>query len=114
LYSKVGVSSATCIAPRISCRPNRHITTPELKKAWQEGRKELFYPTKNLRPNPRRAGLDESVVHVVRLPYPATTHAGEHTLPATRVALAIGRSSAKALSPCTVKSVAAPQTVEMF
>jgi hypothetical protein len=33
----------------------------------------------NLRPNPRRTGLDESVFHAVRLPYPATTHAGEHT-----------------------------------
>ena len=26
------------------CRPDWDITTPELKKAWQEGRKELFYP----------------------------------------------------------------------
>src|SRR5262249_424200 len=26
------------------CRPGWDITTPELKAAWQEGRKELFYP----------------------------------------------------------------------
>jgi len=26
------------------CRPDWEITTPELKAAWQEGRKELFYP----------------------------------------------------------------------
>jgi hypothetical protein len=26
------------------CRPDCDITTPELKLAWQEGRKELFYP----------------------------------------------------------------------
>jgi hypothetical protein len=26
------------------CRPGRDITTPELRKAWQVGRKELFYP----------------------------------------------------------------------
>jgi hypothetical protein len=26
------------------CRPDWDITTPELKSAWQEGRKELFYP----------------------------------------------------------------------
>ena len=26
------------------CRPDWDITTPELKKAWNEGRKELFYP----------------------------------------------------------------------
>jgi peroxiredoxin len=26
------------------CRPDWDITTPELKAAWQEGRKELFYP----------------------------------------------------------------------
>jgi hypothetical protein len=26
------------------CRPDRDITTPELKVAWQQGRKELFYP----------------------------------------------------------------------
>jgi hypothetical protein len=44
LYSKAGVSSATCIAPLIPCRPDWDITTPELKKAWQEGRKELFDP----------------------------------------------------------------------
>jgi hypothetical protein len=44
LYSKAGISSATCIAPLISCRPGWDITTPELRKAWQEGRKELFYP----------------------------------------------------------------------
>jgi hypothetical protein len=24
------------------CRPDWDITTPELKKAWEEGRKELF------------------------------------------------------------------------
>ena len=27
------------------CRPDWDITTPELKAAWQQGRKELFYPT---------------------------------------------------------------------
>ena len=26
------------------CRPDWDITTPELKAAWQRGRKELFYP----------------------------------------------------------------------
>jgi hypothetical protein len=26
------------------CRPDWDITTPELKAAWQQGRKELFYP----------------------------------------------------------------------
>jgi peroxiredoxin len=26
------------------CRPDWNITTPEMKQAWQEGRKELFYP----------------------------------------------------------------------
>jgi len=26
------------------CRPDWDITTPELKTAWQQGRKELFYP----------------------------------------------------------------------
>jgi peroxiredoxin len=26
------------------CRPDWDITTPEMKAAWQEGRKELFYP----------------------------------------------------------------------
>ena len=26
------------------CWPDWDITTPELKAAWQEGRKELFYP----------------------------------------------------------------------
>src|SRR6201985_1965887 len=26
------------------CRPDSDITTPELKKAWGEGRKDLFYP----------------------------------------------------------------------
>lgn len=26
------------------CRPDWDITTPELKAAWEEGRKELFYP----------------------------------------------------------------------
>ena len=26
------------------CRPDWDITTPELKAAWKEGRKELFYP----------------------------------------------------------------------
>jgi hypothetical protein len=26
------------------CRPDWDITTPELKSAWQQGRKELFYP----------------------------------------------------------------------
>jgi hypothetical protein len=26
------------------CRPDWDITTPELKVAWKEGQKELFYP----------------------------------------------------------------------
>ncbi len=26
------------------CRPDWDITTPELKAAWENGRKELFYP----------------------------------------------------------------------
>ena len=26
------------------CRPDWDITTPEMKQAWQEGRKDLFYP----------------------------------------------------------------------
>lgn len=26
------------------CRPDWDITTPEMKRAWQQGRKELFYP----------------------------------------------------------------------
>ena len=26
------------------CRPDWDLSTPELKAAWQEGRKELFYP----------------------------------------------------------------------
>jgi hypothetical protein len=26
------------------CRPDWDITTPELKKAWNEGRKDVFYP----------------------------------------------------------------------
>jgi hypothetical protein len=26
------------------CRPDWDITTPELRAAWKEGRKELFYP----------------------------------------------------------------------
>jgi len=26
------------------CRPDWDITTPEPKEAWQQGRKELFYP----------------------------------------------------------------------
>ena len=40
------------------CRPDWDITTPELKAAWQQGRKDLFYPYgKNVRSNARRAGL---------------------------------------------------------
>ncbi|MEK1890021.1 MAG: hypothetical protein AAAB35_21150 [Phyllobacterium sp.] len=27
-----------------NCRPDWDITTPELRTAWKEGRKELFYP----------------------------------------------------------------------
>jgi hypothetical protein len=27
-----------------NCRPDWDITTPELRAAWQQGRKELFYP----------------------------------------------------------------------
>jgi hypothetical protein len=26
------------------CRPDWDITTPEMKAAWQQGSKELFYP----------------------------------------------------------------------
>jgi hypothetical protein len=26
------------------CRPNWDITTPEMKEAWRQGRKEVFYP----------------------------------------------------------------------
>jgi hypothetical protein len=26
------------------CRPDWDITTPEMKAAWQQGRKEFFYP----------------------------------------------------------------------
>jgi len=26
------------------CRPDWDITTPEMKAAWQQGQKELFYP----------------------------------------------------------------------
>ena len=26
------------------CRPDRDITSPELKAAWERGRKDLFYP----------------------------------------------------------------------
>ena len=28
----------------MKCRPDWDISTPELKAAWQAGRKELFYP----------------------------------------------------------------------
>jgi hypothetical protein len=36
------------------CRPDWDITIPELKAAWQQGRKELFYPYgKNVRPDTR-------------------------------------------------------------
>ena len=36
------------------CRPDWDITTPELKEAWQQGRKELFLSLRqNLRPNNR-------------------------------------------------------------
>ena len=31
-------------AVTMKCRPDWDITTPELKTAWQQGRKELFYP----------------------------------------------------------------------
>jgi peroxiredoxin len=31
-------------AVTMKCRPDWDITTPEMKAAWQEGRKELFYP----------------------------------------------------------------------
>jgi peroxiredoxin len=31
-------------AVTMKCRPDWDITTPELKAAWQQGRKELFYP----------------------------------------------------------------------
>ena len=35
------------------CRPDWDITTPELKAAWQQGRKELFYPYGKPTPNYR-------------------------------------------------------------
>ncbi len=31
-------------AVSVKCRPDWDITTPELKAAWRQGRKELFYP----------------------------------------------------------------------
>ena len=31
-------------AVTMKCRPDWDITTPESKAAWQQGRKELFYP----------------------------------------------------------------------
>jgi hypothetical protein len=31
-------------AVSMKCRPDWDITTAELKAAWQQGRKELFYP----------------------------------------------------------------------
>jgi hypothetical protein len=31
-------------AVSMKCRPDWDITTPEVKAAWQQGRKELFYP----------------------------------------------------------------------
>ena len=40
------------------CRPDWDITTPELKAAWQQGRKELFYPYgKSFCSNSRRTEL---------------------------------------------------------
>ena len=46
------------------CRPDWDITTPELKAAWQQGRKDLFYPYgKNVRPNSRRTGLGAKYVN---------------------------------------------------
>ena len=40
------------------CRPDWDITTPELRAAWQQGRKELFYPYgKTSTPNLGRTGL---------------------------------------------------------
>jgi hypothetical protein len=35
---------AYCPKERGKCRPDWDITTPELRDAWQQGRKELFYP----------------------------------------------------------------------
>lgn len=32
------------------CRPDWDITTPELKSAWEQGRKDLFYPYGTQRP----------------------------------------------------------------
>ena len=37
-------SSGSLRAVTKKCRPDWDITTPELKAAWQQGRKELFYP----------------------------------------------------------------------
>ncbi len=42
----------------MKCRPDWDITAPEMKVAWQQGRKELFYPYgKKIPPNSRRAVL---------------------------------------------------------
>jgi hypothetical protein len=38
------ISARTCVPLPKKCRPDWDITTPELKAAWQQGRKELFYP----------------------------------------------------------------------
>jgi hypothetical protein len=36
--------SVRICAPSRKCRPDWDITTPELKAAWSQGRKDLFYP----------------------------------------------------------------------
>jgi hypothetical protein len=46
------------------CRPDWDITTPEMKAAWQEDRKERFYPYgKTFAPNSRRTGLTRKHCH---------------------------------------------------
>ena len=45
-------------AVTMKCRPDWDITTPELRAAWQAGRKELFYPYgKTSARDARRAGM---------------------------------------------------------
>jgi hypothetical protein len=42
--SRVTVGSNVLSQKVKKCRPDWDITTPEMKAAWKEGRKELFYP----------------------------------------------------------------------
>jgi hypothetical protein len=38
------IFARTCVPLPGNAGRNRDITTPELKAAWQQGRKEFFYP----------------------------------------------------------------------